>query len=153
IEDKDRRLQMGAEGRKRAISNYDWRVIIRAYEDMWEEQAKKRKGKAFDGTPAGWQAVHPGFPDPSAMFQGFPTSHISIDHRLELTGGNDDVARTARHRMNIFGMDMLLPDSVISALLGLVYAQPKIQVFEVKNALNIEDDDRLMRTIAWLMKM
>jgi glycosyltransferase involved in cell wall biosynthesis len=153
IEDKDRRLAMGQQGRTRAIENYDWRVIIKTYEDMWEEQAAKRTGKATDGAPVNWPAVNPSYPDPSSMFMGFPSDRLSMRDRLELIAADEDVARVARHRMNLFGMDMLLPDAVISNVMGLINANPKARIVDIKAAMKITDDPRFMRSIAWLLKM
>ncbi|MBI3420387.1 MAG: glycosyltransferase family 4 protein, partial [Proteobacteria bacterium] len=80
-EDAPRRARMGQSGRQRAITHYDWRVVIKAYEDLWGEQAKKRRGQVARAAPAQWAAVHPAYPDPSSMFGGFPSTHLSAqDH-------------------------------------------------------------------------
>lgn len=153
IEDENLRRNMGEAGRRRAIENYDWRVIIKAYEDLWREQAARLKGTVDELAPANWQAVNPAYPDPSTMFGGFTSQHLALSDRIELVATNDDLARTIRHRMNTFGMDMLLPDATVSLLLGLLSKAPKASLAEIKLGMKIDDDVRYMRTIAWMLKM
>lgn len=153
IEDENLRRNMGAAGRRRAIENYDWRVIIKAYEDLWREQAARLKGSVDELAPPNWAAVNPAFPDPSTMFGGFTAQHLALADRIELVATNEDLARTIRHRMNTFGMDMLLPDGTISILLGLLNKAPKASLAEIKLGMKIDDEVRFMRTIAWLLKM
>ncbi len=153
IEDPLKRKAMGAAGRQRAIENYDWRVVIKAYEDMWEEKAAKRTGEAKNLAPANWRAIQPSFPDPSAMFECFPTRRLSPHDKLELLAVDDDVARASRHRMNIFGMDMLIDQSQLSNLLGLIKAHPLTSIANLQAAMSITDEKRFTRSVAWLLKM
>ncbi|HVY12538.1 MAG TPA: hypothetical protein VHB73_03125, partial [Alphaproteobacteria bacterium] len=152
IEDKAKRLSMGQSGRQRAEASYDWRVIIKAYEDLWEEQAAKRKN-AKAAAPKGWNAVHPSYPDPSSMFAGFPSALISERDGFEVIGGDDDITLAGRHPMNVFGMDMLLPEEEIGAVLKLLSSQPGAKASALQQAMKASDSARLQRTLAWLMKM
>lgn len=158
INDKEKRLAMGAAGRKRATENYDWKTIIPAYEDLWEEQSRKRKN-AHVGTPVpnNWPAAHTGYPDPSTMFAGFPSNHLSPNDRLEILAKTHDIEIIAKHRMNMFGMDMLLPEQTMSQIMGVLYhtTQQKKHpsLFEIQQGIGISDTPRFMRTIAWFLKM
>jgi starch synthase len=153
IEDKGKRLAMGQQGRLRAMQNYDWRVIIKAYEDMWEEQAKKRKFATERSAPANWPAVHPAYPDPSSTFAGFPSSTLGNSDQFEIIGTDDDVTRAGRHRANVFGIDMLLAEEETGALLKHIGRHPKTTATALQQALKISDSPRFLRTLAWLMKM
>lgn len=153
IEDAEQRRAMGASGRQRALEVYDWRTVIKAYEDMWEEQIAKRNSLAASHAPANWLAAHPGYPDPSAMFEGFPSALLRGGDRLQLLATDADVARTIRHTMNTFGIDMLLEQSVISHILGTLSAHAGLTIEEIRSALKITDQPRYMRSIAWLIKM
>ena len=67
IEDPELRRRMGAAGRKRARETYDWPVIVRAYQRLWNELAdgpflRARGSTARQGprdTPAGDGSIHP----------------------------------------------------------------------------------------------
>ncbi|MBI3420104.1 MAG: hypothetical protein HY053_08235, partial [Proteobacteria bacterium] len=117
------------------------------------EQAKKRRGQVARAAPAQWAAVHPAYPDPSSMFGGFPSTHLSAQDHFEVIGGDDDILRTARHTMNIFGIDMLLAEEQSGALLKYIGAHPRALVAEIQKELNLNDSPRFLRTLAWLMKM
>jgi glycosyltransferase involved in cell wall biosynthesis len=154
IEDKAKRMAMGLNGRKRAMDNYDWRVIIKAYEDLWEEQAKKRKAANLkSAAPAHWKAVHPSYPDPSSMFTDFPSALLKDTDAFEVIASNDEIERTSKHRANTFGIDMLLGSDEISAVLKQINAQPQINAASIQKNLGVKDASRFHRTLAWLMKM
>ena len=158
INDKDKRQQMGASGRKRASELYDWKTIIPAYEDLWEEQVRKRKSAHLSPpTPAQWPAAHPSYPDPSSMFASFPSGHLIGTDRLEILAKTHDIEIIAKHRMNMFGMDMLLPEQTMSNIMGALYhtTQQKLYptMFEIQQGVGVTDTPRFNRTIAWFLKM
>jgi len=153
IEDKAKRIAMGQSGRARALSLYDWKTVIGQYEDLWEEQAKKRKANAGKAAPVGWQAVHPSYPDPSSMFAGFPVATLAPKDMFELIATDDDVARIGRHRMNTFGIDMLLNEEEFGNILKYVNQHPKTSAMDIHKALGFMDTARFYRTLAWGMKM
>ncbi len=153
IEDKAKRLSMGQSGRARVIANYDWKVIINAYEDLWEEQVAKRKASAAAPVPAGWSAVHPSYPDPSTMFAGFPSGTLAANDTFEVIGSEEDISRVARHRMNIFGIDMLLGEDEFGAILQFIHKHPKTSTAAIQKALGFHDSARFLRSLAWGMKM
>lgn len=158
IIDKDKRLAMGAAGRKRATELYDWKTIIPQYEDLWEEQARKRRHAHHNNAvPAHWPAAHPAYPDPSNMFASFPSGHLQGGDRLEILAKPHDIEIIAKHRMNMFGIDMLLPEQVMSQIMGVLYHTTKEgkhpSLFEIQSGIGITDTPRFMRTIAWFLKM
>ncbi len=158
INDKEKRLQMGEAGRKRANEHYDWKTIIPAYEDVWEEQGNKRKtAPATLTAPALWPAAHPAYADPSTMFGCFPSRHLAGSDRLEILAKTQDIEIIARHRMNMFGLDMLLAEQTMSQIMGVLYhtTQQKTYptLFEIQHGIGITDTPRFMRTIAWFLKM
>ncbi len=158
INDKDKRQQMGAAGRKRASELYDWKTIIPSYEDLWEEQVRKRKAAHLSPpAPANWPAAHPSYPDPSSMFGCFASGHLQANDRLEILAKTHDIEIIAKHRMNMFGMDMLLPEQTMSSIMGALYhtTQQKLYptLIEIQQGVGITDTPRYMRTIAWFLKM
>ena len=88
----DLRSRMGESGRLRANQVYDWRVIIKRYEKLWQEQTKIRieaqNSKAADGRapnntvrPRGWPARL----DPTIGFANYPTQHLNSTTQLTMT--------------------------------------------------------------------
>jgi glycosyltransferase involved in cell wall biosynthesis len=153
IEDKAKRLTMGQSGRARALSLYDWKTVIGQYEDLWEEQAAKRKANSSKAAPVGWQAVQLSYPDPSSMFAGFPSATLAANDTFELIATDDDVARVSRHRMNTFGIDMLLSEDEFGTILNHINKNPKASAGTIRQSLGFKDEARFMRTLAWGMKM
>jgi hypothetical protein len=43
IEDPDLRRRMGEAGRRRAVEEFNWAKVVRAYEDLWAEQDQERR--------------------------------------------------------------------------------------------------------------
>lgn len=51
IGNADLRQQMGEAGRKRARANFDWRIVIAAYQALWAELAARRSRADRDAAP------------------------------------------------------------------------------------------------------
>lgn len=151
IEDRDRRRTMGEAGRTRAQSLYDWKTIIASYENLWEEQAARRSTDSM--APAHWAAVHPAYPDPSAMFASFPSAVLKDSDKLEMIGETADIEMLARHTMNIFGMDMLLNEDGLSNIMSAVFARPGATLTDIRAACKVSDAPRFARSVAWFLKM
>jgi glycosyltransferase involved in cell wall biosynthesis len=98
------RKKMGEAGRLRATQNYDWRVIIPRYEQLWEEQSKIRdvaskaihdKPKRSSQPPREWAARL----DPTIGFANYPTQHLTRQTLLTL---NEKSAKAALTRLAKF---------------------------------------------------
>jgi hypothetical protein len=66
IENASLRRSMGESGRRRARECFDWRVIIAAYQELWQELASRRQAAAAAAPRAG--RSHPLREDPFALF-------------------------------------------------------------------------------------
>jgi hypothetical protein len=76
---------MGAAGKARAQSTYDWRVIIHQYEALWAEQDKVRVSSAQSSAASSIQAW-PARMDPFFAFETYPTQLLQRNTLLELSG-------------------------------------------------------------------
>ena len=97
LADPDRRRTMGEAGRARARAEFDWRVVIGRYQDLWRELAARR---AKDPELAPRRPGTPGNPlrdDPYALFASYPTHTLALGDRLRLVPGMslDDVQPAA----------------------------------------------------------
>ncbi len=55
IDDRPRREELGAEGRRRALQLYDWPVVVRQYLDLWDElKAQSRVAPVSAPVPRSW---------------------------------------------------------------------------------------------------
>jgi hypothetical protein len=82
FQDPDLRRRMGEAGRRRAVQDFDWRVVIRAYENLWRTQEVER---AVAAASASQVPRHPGtaaYPAPERSFAGYPTLWLDDDARL-----------------------------------------------------------------------
>jgi glycosyltransferase involved in cell wall biosynthesis len=79
--DEALRRRMGAAGRARARSTFDWRVIFRSYQSLWNVQTELRRRAAADPATQAWlsrapasSADHMG---PFDTFASYPTRHVA----------------------------------------------------------------------------
>ncbi|HEV7383389.1 MAG TPA: glycosyltransferase, partial [Phenylobacterium sp.] len=81
VTDADLRRRLGAAGRARARSTFDWDVVFRSYQLLWREQARIRRAAATDPATAGWLARAPrrgaDHMGPFDTFAGYPTRHVA----------------------------------------------------------------------------
>jgi alpha-maltose-1-phosphate synthase len=89
--DPDLRRRMGANGTARARERFDWKVIIRSYEELWRELAELRAAaEPASPSPAQQNAgFWPARPDPFDLFASFPSSRFSGHTRFVQTPGID----------------------------------------------------------------
>jgi D-inositol-3-phosphate glycosyltransferase len=87
VEQSDLRKTMGQLGRRHALEKYDWSVVIKAYEDVWNDGFMKarvlRKGKShFANCP-------PHYPY-QEIFSHYPSHQLNDTEVVEITpaGGN-----------------------------------------------------------------
>ena len=89
IGDPELRRRLGAAGRERARSQYDWAHIYRRYQDLWDEltaiRAREHEARRdyWDGAPRS----APGHRDPFAAFAGFSTRTLGPKSRVALAPG------------------------------------------------------------------
>ena len=79
------RLQMGAAGRRRALEEYDWPVILRRYDALAEHLNEIRRAHSGPSlaTPA---QPWPQRADPFHRFAHFPTATLPVHGRVTLQG-------------------------------------------------------------------
>lgn len=101
--DPELRRLMGASGAARAREVYDWKVIVRAYERLWDELGAIRSA-AQDDTPSphGHGAgFWPARPDPFELFAGFPSSPLLEHHRISRAPEVDEKEASDRLSLKI----------------------------------------------------
>ncbi len=79
----DLRRRLGAQGRERARSAFDWAAIIPQYQALWAEQNARRR--AASQSPA--DPANPFRPDPFRLFASYPTHHLDAGCRVSVQPG------------------------------------------------------------------
>ncbi len=151
IADKDLRKSMADKARIRARKVYDWRHIVPAYEDLWEELEARRK--TLDIRKETYFSALPQLPDPYTMYKAFPTAALSEADNISLTASPDQIKVLWQHKLNLYANDVFIAPQDISALLGWLGERKDIAIGEVFSAFRGLDKPRLWRTIAWLQKL
>ena len=137
---------MGAAARRRALQTYDWPVIVRAYEALWQELEERR---AFHSEEEPKPA--PQVTDPFRTFAGFASEAIGRGFKVQPVDDAEAV------------LD-LLADSPISAMdrrsledgRALVAAMRRQGVMEMQEELPeaaVAEAARTFRALVWLLKM
>jgi hypothetical protein len=88
------------------------------------------------------------------MFAGFATSQLALTDRLEIAVSSlDAINALLEHRMNMFTPEVLLDGEKIAALIQAAKREPGISAAELVAALAPNDRPRVLRTVAWLLKL
>jgi glycosyltransferase involved in cell wall biosynthesis len=95
------RRRMGAAARERVRQEFDWRVIIPRYQELWAELGEKRRAAPKAAPPPPGRAS-PRRADPFWLFSGYPTSILRREHRLAAVPGADRARVEALQRLPFF---------------------------------------------------
>jgi len=87
IADPALRRQMGAAARERAVAQFDWRVVISQYQQLWAELAERRRTASESAPRAGNRPAQPTRADPFHAFASYATSTLGAEDRIELAPG------------------------------------------------------------------
>jgi hypothetical protein len=151
--DADLRRKLGANGVARAREVYDWKVIVRAYENLWDNLGRIRKEGAPSPASSTPMSYRPARPDPYDIFASFPSSILSLDHRVRQEPGIslDEV----KERLQL---KVLLVDSaagISAASLETLWLNLGAESVTVKNILERSaqtEFKRAIRSLLWLTK-
>lgn len=153
VENKAKRLEMGMQASARARSLYDWRVIIPAYEQLWDKLAEDRlRFASAPQVPAGWDAAAPDFPNPWRIFDSFPSRTLTAEDKIKTVISSGDLDLLLRHDMNLFVPELLLPLPLIRELIEMLRAGDGVWVKDILAVAPEVERADLWRTLGWLLK-
>ncbi|ATE66426.1 glycosyltransferase family 4 protein [Rhizorhabdus dicambivorans] len=114
IGDPELRRRMGAAGRQRVATEFDWRVIYPRYRELWEELGRIRTHQSAQAETAAWLAsaphAHHAHDDPFRRFASYPTRFLSTDTVLGAAPGAGRAAYEALTGRPIFAPWRIAPD-------------------------------------------
>lgn len=147
--DPERRRRMGEAGRRRAESTYDWRVVVAAYQELWEELSRRRASDA-ELAPPQWQARYPTLTDPFDVFAGFGRT-LGDGVRLRLDPDAPTVDALHAMSSNTFASAALLTRDEIDTVLR-AFDGGEQSVAGCLRALPVPRRIRGLRSLGWLIK-
>ncbi len=153
--DADKRHAMGKAGRDHACRAFDWSVVIKAYQDVWEELDHRRSRAAKDTRNIHAVPDVPLRSDPFAMFAAYPTSLISDATELRLIeGANMHLLdeRLSVH-MNNFATKHLLDRDGLEQVINMVTERGTATVRDIVGVFGASLRSRVLLSIGWLAKM
>lgn len=150
------RAKMGAEGRARAQSVYDWSAIIPQYEALWANLAEIRQkdGPALQALAQPWPARM----DPFHAFATYPTHTLTPDTLLDLAAGQEAATLLARvAEMRQLAMVRFTPinlaDEADLAVIAAALGTGPTKASDLVAGLAEARRPYGMRTLVWLAKL
>jgi hypothetical protein len=150
--DPDLRRRMGESARLRARSEFDWRVVIKAYQALWAELERRRLAAPAQGPASAGE--NPWALDPFIQFQAYPTQIL----------GHDDTVILARPLTDAEIVEIISRDEVMTVpsrlpsveetlgLLAALPAQAPVRVGDLLETFPPERRALLERALVWLAK-
>jgi glycosyltransferase involved in cell wall biosynthesis len=151
ILDKELRQTMGQQAKAHAVTTYDWSVVIRQYESLWNELTAQ-KASQHPVIPESWQAIAPSYPNPLTVFSSFPTSELTPTDSLFLAVEPEQLSTILRHDMNCFATDLLLPLPLCLSLIETIGISGPLPVASLLAISPDDEKNRMWRTIGWILK-
>jgi glycosyltransferase involved in cell wall biosynthesis len=104
--DPELRRRLGANGRQRAREAFDWSVVVRAYEALWQELAEVRQAGLRKNPPRAGLVRWPSHLDPFDVFAGYATAVVNSRSVVRLLPAAETDAFEARLSLKIAGLSI-----------------------------------------------
>lgn len=145
------RASLGQSGRERARSCYDWKHIVRAYQELWHELEQIRSAGMSPDVPLSIQP-HPLRPDPFALFATYPTAQFDESTAfVQCAGAEHRLTELYEAPMMNFAVPLFATLDESRQILALVENGPR-SLSELL-AAGVSSHRRVLeRTLGWLVK-
>jgi starch synthase len=148
------RKQLGENGRKHAWQTFDWRVIMAAYEQLWQELAAIRAVESMSVPPTPGKPRVPWCDDPFRQFAHYSSAIATPSLVLKL--GSMSTPENLQHLrsnwMANFGADRRISNNIIDAILGAIAKLGSASIETIYNLHPNIPQPELFRTIVYLVK-
>lgn len=150
----DLRRSMGDAGRERVAQCFDWPHVIKAYEELWEELAARRKTDPESAPPPENRSPNPLRPDPFEMFREFSTESVADEGKFELVVSEwKDVISRIGLKVSLFNSSSIIDLEDLPILMAQLEIAPKSTSDELVGALAPLPEGKVLRTLVWLVKL
>ncbi len=159
IEDRNLRLSMGAAGRHKIKTQYDWCHIIKSYEDFWDELGNLRdhNKKMTNQDHGAMKQLPPNRLDPTIAFSHYPTENLDLNTHLSLISSDKksaiDMVNAYRELVLVNYVNELMPSpEMVSDLINNSSENP-VSVKEILNTIDPASRYPAQRSLTWLIKL
>jgi alpha-maltose-1-phosphate synthase len=155
LTEPDLRRRLGENGRQRAIATYDWRVVIAAYEDLWQELSELREQEPAIAPLKPETPPYPLCDDPFRLLAHYPTQALGQERSLTLgLMAAEGLERLRSDRMTQFGSNRRSSPLVIQQVIAAVTEEDSLTVAEILRRYSSSELESqcLHRTLVYLIK-
>ncbi len=156
ISSNELRQSMGAQGRQRALSVYDWKAIIPKYQSLWSALKSRRDVES--------KSVHQPYSlssrlDPFYGFASYPTKKISLKSLLRLSDSESNIAiRRFRQLIKLDMVDyvsnrMASQHQLESMIMKLGTGSATAENLILDSSDNDAEKQKLFLSIVWMIKL
>lgn len=151
ITDVTLRKRLGASGQQRAREEFDWSVIYRRYQTLWDELAERRRAApVMQKKPR----KRPDRLDPFALFANYPTTQIREGHQVSLFHNlTPNLNERRKLAMNHFADAIHPKESVCDFLIQALAEMGPCSVGMLLTHFPAEERMNMIRELVWLAKM
>lgn len=149
VEDKNKRLEMGDNARKRAYESYDWKFILNEYNKL----ANNLDDLRINSHSTQKISLPSDRLDPFLLFSSYPT--FNLDDNLTLIKVKNISNKSLKDCFNLksvnFGEDTMPKLDDLSEIYGLFKNNESHKFTDILNSLNLNEDN-IKRGIMFLLK-
>lgn len=118
--DRELRRRMGENGRQHVRETYDWKVVIAAYEHLWQELAEMRATAPMSVPVTAGTLPYPLCDDPFRLFAHYSTTTLTNDLVLALgpMAAPERLSELRSIWMTNFGADRRTPVATLDIILA-----------------------------------
>jgi alpha-maltose-1-phosphate synthase len=148
------RQKLGANGRHRARTVYDWQHIVVAYEALWAELTEHRIAAQMVAPVKSGQPKHPLCDDPFRQFAHYPTTMLTRDLVVEIGSPviPELLAELGQNRLSRLGSDRRLSAAEIANLLQELTDRGARSIGEIVKLHPDRSSIEVMTTVSYLLK-
>ena len=135
IANPDLRRLMGNTAQAYARATFDWSVIIKAYENLWEELAEERQAGQSDRREEQLHHAWSARMDPFDSFSSYPTFQVQPETRIFCKSRNIFAEIEFYRKLKIYTIsDQMLPNmSLITTVLRHIPKETSLSILELKD--------------------
>ena len=156
LSNKDLRRSMGEAGRSRARQNFDWPIIVAAYQELWRDLAERRQQDDEVAPRQAGQPAHPSRDDPFSVFGNYPTHTLADEVVLTLRpeGSELDLGSLRSHTFSSVSLRFLASEDDCAKVLAHLRLEKRARVAELLELFSDRRDRMLVRrTLGWMIKV
>jgi glycosyltransferase involved in cell wall biosynthesis len=154
IEDPALRRRMGEAGLSHARAKFDWRMVIAAYQSLWQELGELRRSAPETVALEAGRPAHPLRDDPFSLFSTYPTGFVDGETLATAAPGGNRQRLSALRATSLANLmpGLLLPEADLAKLLELVARSPS-SVAQLLARAPEPKRNQVRRSLGWLAKI